>query len=235
MTYVADLEIEVDRLRKQGHFVRQEIGAALKRIRPLCADTAAQENTPNSLAEIEHATKHLAGVLRDVREPPSYHPAHDQVVAIAIRPLVEQVFRWQQRLLDAPHVVLRLELQSEHVEWFPTRLRHILDNLISNALKYRDSDKGETRVTLGLRVSPSGYELRVSDNGVGMPSDENAETVELFYRSASARAAGLGVGLAVVRLLVEQSGGTLTRDSGEGHGTTFVAILPRYDVDDFLA
>ena len=44
----------------------------------------------------------------------------------------------------------------------------------------------------------------------------------------------MGVGLAVVKLLVEQSGGTLTVDSGEGQGSTFVAVLPRYDVDDYL-
>jgi signal transduction histidine kinase len=58
--------------------------------------------------------------------------------------------------------------------------------------------------------------------------------LQLFHRAAPARAAGLGVGLAVVKLLVEQSGGTLTVDSGEGQGTTFVAILPRYDMDDYL-
>src|SRR5262249_36886501 len=125
-------------------------------------------------------------------------------------------------------------LESEHIEWFPARLRHILDNLLSNALKYRDSDKLEAWVQLGLRVSPKGYEFRVSDNGVGLPPGEHQQVFELFYRAAPARAAGPGVGLAVVKLLVEQSGGTLTVDSGAGQGTTFVAVLPRYDVDDYL-
>jgi signal transduction histidine kinase len=75
----------------------------------------------------------------------------------------------------------------------------------------------------------------VSDNGVGLPPGDHAEVFELFYRAAPARAAGLGVGLAVVKLLVAQSGGTLTADSGEGRGTSFVALLPRYDLDDFLS
>src|SRR5207248_2311304 len=145
-------------------------------------------------------------VLRDLQELPGYHPAHDQVIAIPVRPLVEQVFRWQQRLLGAAQVELRLELQSEHVEWFPARLRHILDNLISNSLKYRDPDKAETWVQLGLRVSPEGYEFRVTDNGIGLPPGEQEQVFELFYRAAPVRAAGLGVGLAVVKLLVEQSG-----------------------------
>lgn len=235
LAYIADLELEVDRLRKHCQFLQHEALDAVKRIHTLCIDDGAQpQRALSPLAEIKQTASQLAAVLRDLREPSGYHPAHDQVVSIAVRPLIEQVFRWQQRLHDSLHVALRLDLQCEHIEWFPARLRHILDNLISNALKYRDSGKGETRVTLGLRAVDSDYELRVSDNGLGMPPDELEEIVELFHRSAPARAAGLGVGLPVVRLLVEQSGGTLSVQSGDGRGTTFVATLPRFDVDDFL-
>src|SRR5262249_7467680 len=110
----------------------------------------------------------------------------------------------------------------------------ILDNLISNALKYRDPDKAESWVRLGLRASPEGYELRLSDNGLGLPADATGQVFELFYRAAPARAAAPGVGLAVVRMLVEQSGGSVTADSGHGQGSTLVVTLPRYPVDDFL-
>jgi signal transduction histidine kinase len=131
-------------------------------------------------------------------------------------------------------VLLKLELESEHVEWFPARLRHILDNLISNALKSRDPAKAESWVRLGLRTEPRAYEWRVVDNGVGLPTSDRSAVFELFHRAAPTRVAGLGVGLAVAKLLVEQSGGTLTVDSGAGQGSTFVAVLPRYDLDDFL-
>jgi signal transduction histidine kinase len=233
LAYVADLELEVDRLRRQGQFVRHEVRDVLKRIQQLCAGATAGGNAP-PLADIAAAAGGLGALLKDLQEPPGYHPAHDQVIAIALRPLAEQVFRWQQRLAGAPGVTLRLELEGEYVEWFPARLRHILDNLLSNALKYRDPDKAEAWVRLGLRVSPGGYELRVSDNGLGLPPGEPLQVFDLFYRAGPARAAGLGVGLAVVKLLVEQSGGTLTVDSGAGQGTTFVMVLPRYDLDDYL-
>jgi signal transduction histidine kinase len=234
LAYIADLELEVDHLRKQGQFVQHEVRDTLKRVRLLCAEARQPTDSSASLAAIDHAAGELAVMLHDVREPAGYHPAHDQVVAIAVRPLVEQVFRWQQRLAGAPQVELRLELQSDHVEWFPARLRHILDNLISNALKYRDPAKSEAWVTLGLRTSPTGYELRISDNGIGLRRGTEADMWALFSRAAPVQAAGLGVGLAVVKLLVEQSGGTLHVDSDEGQGTTFVAVLPRYDVADFL-
>jgi signal transduction histidine kinase len=234
LAYLADLELEVDRLRKQGQFVQQAVRGTLKQIQRHCAEATPARGAAPALAEIDQTARQLAAVLRDVQEPPGYHPAHDQVIAIAVRPLAEQVFRWQQRLEGATQVALRLDLGSEYVEWFPARLRHVLDNLLSNSLKYRDPAKAEAWVQLALRVSPEGYEFRVSDNGVGLPPGERQQMFELFYRAALARAAGLGVGLAVVKLLVEQSGGTLTADSGEGQGTTFVAVLPRYDVADFL-
>jgi signal transduction histidine kinase len=234
LAYVADLELEVDRLRRHNHLVAQEVGTVLEHIQQLCGDPAAVGGDRPALAEVDSAGRQLAGVLRDLRELPGYHPAHDQVIPIAVRPLAEQVFRWQQRLLGAPEATCQLELESEYVEWFPARLRHILDNLISNALKNRDPDKAETWVRLGLKVSPEAYEFRLSDNGTGLGSVECDRAFDLFYRAAPARAAGLGVGLAVVKLLVEQSGGALTVDSGAGQGTTFVVVLPRYAVDDFL-
>lgn len=234
LSYVADLELEVDRLRKQTQYVQHQARETLKRVRLLCAGRSHDSPIQSPLTEIDEAARHLALVLRDLQEPPGYHPAHDQVIAIAVRPLAAQVFRWQQRLTGSPEVALRLELESESVEWFPARLRHILDNLLSNALKYRDPEKEEAWVCLALRVLPESYELRVSDNGVGMPPDDRTEVFDLFYRAAPARAAGLGVGLAVVKLLVEQSGGQLTVHAGEGQGSTFVVVLPRYAVDDYL-
>jgi signal transduction histidine kinase len=234
LAYVADLELEVDRLRRQGRYIQHEVQESLKRIHLLCTDAEQAGGRQPPLPDIEQIARQLGVVVRDLQEPPGYHPAHDQVIAIAVRPLVEQVFRWQQRMLGAPEVTLKLELESEHVEWFPARLRHILDNLLSNALKYRDATKEEEWVYLRLRVSPAGYEFRLSDNGIGMTSTEHEQVLELFYRAAPARAAGLGVGLAVVKLLVEQSGGTLTVDSGEGQGSTFIVVLPRYEVADFL-
>ncbi|MEX0676943.1 MAG: ATP-binding protein [Pirellulales bacterium] len=234
LPYVTDLEFEVDRLRRQGRFIEQRAWDALKQVQKLCGDATQSQDTADALAQIEKTANEFAKVLGDLHEQPGYHPAHDQVIPIAARPLIEQVFRWQQRLSDASQVVLRLELEIEHLDWFPARFRHIVDNLLANALKYRGADKGETRVTLALRRSPNSYELRISDNGVGIQADARIDVLELFYRAAPMRAAGLGVGLAVVKLLVEQSGGTLTVESVEGQGTSFLAVLPRYDIDDFL-
>ena len=236
LAYVADLELEVDRLRKQSEFVHHKVRETLRHVHGLCSDASGSGNTPPQppVPAIDQAAQQLAAVMRDLQDAPGYHPAHDQVVAIAVRPLVERVFRWQQQLLGVPEITLQLELESEHVEWFPARLRHILDNIFSNAVKSRDPDKDQAWVHFLLHVSPEAYELRVSDNGIGLPAGQADQMFELFFRAAPTRAAGLGVGVPVVKMLVEQSGGALSVDSGEGQGTTFTLLLPRYDIDDYL-
>ena len=226
LAYVADLELEVDRLRRQGAFLdKQAMRVAAGRSSELCTSPAAGEPLP-ALAEVEAAARQVVEILKDLHDAPGYHPAHDQVVSVAVRPLAEQVFRWQQRLTGARAVTLRLELDIDHVEWFPARLRHILDNLFAHALRYHDPAAPDQWVSLGLRASPVGYELRVSDNGNGPPPGEDRRVLDLFFRAAPIRDTGLGAGLSVVKLLVEQSGGTLTASSRPGRARTSSSPSP---------
>jgi signal transduction histidine kinase len=234
MTYAAELELEVDRLRRRDQFLQHEAREQIARIKQHSAATSSPQNPVNPLLAIEKVCSEFGELLRDLNELPGYHPAFDQVVAIAVQPLAEQIFRSQQRFSGARNAVLRLDLATEYITWFPARLHHILDNLISNALRYRDVSKGEVRVSLALRQNADGYELKFTDNGLGIPKEQLTGMFELFYRAAPIRAAGLGVGLAIVKLLVEKCCGSFAIESGEGQGTSVTICLPRYDVDDHV-
>lgn len=235
MNYAAELELEVDRLRRRDQFLQHEAWHHVKHLMRLCnKGDAPVEVSGGQLTAVGDACGEFSEVLRDLNEPSGYHPAFDQVIDIAVRPLAEHIFRWQQRISGATNAVLRLDLEPDHIVWFPARLRHILDNLISNSLRYRDPAKGEIRVGLALRVSKEGYEFRFTDNGLGMPADQTASMLELFYRAAPTRAAGLGVGLAVVKFIVEQCCGTVSVTSGEGQGTSITVVLPRFDMADHV-
>lgn len=234
LPYVTDLEFEVDRLRKQGSFVEEQAWATLREVYCLCDKPGLPPELQVVVDRIKSSVQGFSRVLVDLHQHPGYHPAHDQVVPIAVRPLVEQVFRWHQRLEDIADVTLRLELEIEYVDWFPARLRHVIDNLLANALRHGATDKGETRITVSLRRTEKGYELRIADNGSGVSAEMRVAMLNAFHRAAPARAMDVGVGLAVVKVLLEQSGGSLTVQSAEGLGTCFVAVLPRYDVDDYL-
>src|SRR5438105_3388051 len=113
LAYVADLELEVDRLRTQSRFVQHEARGTLKQIQLLCRDAAPAGAPVPALDEIDRATRQFGAVLNDLQEVPGYHPAHDQVIGIMVRSLAEQVFRWQLRLRGSPPVALRLALETE--------------------------------------------------------------------------------------------------------------------------
>src|ERR1700743_742872 len=94
VAYVADLELEVDRLRKQDQYLRHEFGREIANVRSVLGDTSLQ----NGHAETgEDEMNALAVLVDDLDDSSKSHPAQDQVAAIALRPLIEQVFRWQLR------------------------------------------------------------------------------------------------------------------------------------------
>lgn len=106
-------------------------------------------------------------------------------------------------------------------------IRHILSNLISNALKY--SDNG-CDVDVELRLQDeSDVVVTVKDYGIGIPLDDLEHLFEPFHRAYNARhIAGTGLGLPIVKHNVEMHGGTIMCSSKEGEGTLFTVILPKH-------
>jgi PAS domain S-box-containing protein len=105
-------------------------------------------------------------------------------------------------------------------------LHRMLDNLVSNALKFTLA-KG--RVTMRLFRGEDTVTLQVSDTGVGVPNDRLERIFERFYQvdgSTTRRYGGVGLGLALVKEIVEAHGGQITVASQVGQGTTFTVSLP---------
>jgi PAS domain S-box-containing protein len=106
------------------------------------------------------------------------------------------------------------------------RLGQVLDNLVSNAVKFT-SERGS--VTVRLTAQDSQALIEVEDSGVGIPAAEQARLFERFFRASTAteRAIpGVGLGLTIAKAIVEAHGGELDFHSIEGEGTTFRVHLP---------
>ena len=106
------------------------------------------------------------------------------------------------------------------------RLLQVLDNLIGNAVKFTDRG-GQVRV--GAEQSDGAWRIEVADSGIGIPPDELGRLFDRFYRASNAERAGRpgsGLGLAVVREIVELHGGRVEVASTPGRGTTVTAWLP---------
>ena len=107
-----------------------------------------------------------------------------------------------------------------------TRLSQVVDNLVSNAIKFTP-DGGNVTITVGK--NGKGAKLSVTDTGIGVSADEQKQVFSRFFRASSAtrRAIpGTGLGLAICHALVEQHGGSIEFRSREGEGTEVVVTLP---------
>lgn len=227
LAYIVDLEVEVDRLRQHSRSIHEQMRAALEMLRGQPANGTAGTLGPAPMES-------LLELLSDLQDLPGYHPAEDRVVSVEVRPLIEKIFRYHLRLAEVKNIALNLQLAEGKINWFPGRLRHILDNLLSNTLKFRDPHKTDTRITLEIQADPQWYTLILSDNGLGMSKEELNRVTDPHLR-AQLSEEGLGVGLVIVKRLVDQSGGAMAIESRESEGTTVKVVLPRYDLDDFLA
>jgi signal transduction histidine kinase len=109
----------------------------------------------------------------------------------------------------------------------PPLLHHILNNLLSNALKYSPAEKP---VRFDLLSQEDSIIFRIQDEGIGIPAADQARLFETFHRAANARGIpGTGLGLAIVKQSVQLHGGELSFESEEGKGTAFTVCLPRVD------
>ena len=108
----------------------------------------------------------------------------------------------------------------------PDRMRQVIDNLLSNALKY--SADG-TAIDVSVLVVGSQLQTSVSDHGIGIPRDEIPQLFERFHRARNVSSryyGGLGLGLYIAKAIVEAHGGTITVQSEEGSGSTFSVQMP---------
>jgi PAS domain S-box-containing protein len=109
----------------------------------------------------------------------------------------------------------------------PERLREVLSNLVSNAVKY--SPNGGT-VWVGGRTDQTGVTVYVADQGIGIPAEEQGRIFDRFHRVESGlhrRTEGTGLGLYLVKAIVEAHGGRVWVESAPGRGSIFMFTLPR--------
>jgi signal transduction histidine kinase len=122
-----------------------------------------------------------------------------------------------------------VEIAADHpplVHGDRARLTQVLDNLISNAVKFTN-EGGNVHVAIGAKNGA--VELVVADTGIGIPQDEQGQVFSRFFRASTATQQaipGTGLGLAISRALVEQHGGSISIASEVGEGTRVTVSLP---------
>jgi signal transduction histidine kinase len=151
-----------------------------------------------------------------------------QLQTVALSELLQQCIRDVAAHHHFPEDTVRLELGTcDRVRGDPSELQLIFRNLIENAVKYSDAP-AEIRVRVDT-AEDGRVKVEIADQGIGIPSGELRKIFQRFYRvgrDVQRTAAGLGLGLYIVRNLVRRQGGrVVARSDGWGQGSRFVVTL----------
>jgi signal transduction histidine kinase len=186
--------------------------------------------SPDRFAILYAEAQHLHGLIEDLRTLSladagelALHPQ-----PIAPRALLERIVGAYLHQAEQQGVTLTVVAPEDapEVAVDVTRMTQVLNNLVSNALRY--TPPGGT-ITLGATATAQVAELRVSDTGQGIMPDALPRIFDRFYRADSSRAQSegeSGLGLAIVKALVEAHGGQISVTSQPGGGATFAIVLP---------
>jgi signal transduction histidine kinase len=210
-----------------AHDVRNPVAAARSLAQQLVqapGSADAGELAAVIVEEMERVERRIAALLRFARrEDP--RPS-----AVDLGALVERVAaQLERRAGEAGAVVDARIARDVVVRADAEQLRHVVINLVENALDAVGAAPGERRVRLEVGGADGSATLRVADTGPGVAADALPRLFEPFF---SLKPHGTGLGLAIAKRTVEAHGGRITAASGPDGGMTFEVVLPRTAAED---
>jgi signal transduction histidine kinase len=229
---VAELE---DAQRMKDEFIAHishELRTPLTSIRgytELLLDKHLAKEDHDFLHVIDRSSERLLSMVEDLLLVAQMRTGEVRLVLadFLLKDVIEQALEAAQPLATSRHIGLEIATDPDlAMNGDASRLGQVLDNLISNALKYTPEGGN---VSLTTTHSGENAVIEVADSGIGIPAAEQDQIFDRFFRTSNAQLAGIpgtGLGLVVTRGIVEAHGGTLDFESTEGTGTTFRVVMP---------
>jgi signal transduction histidine kinase len=212
-----------DFLRAVSHDLRNPLQVVLlqaERIGRAAGDLPAVRRP---VAAIRFAGRRMERMLRDLADAAQLEVGELRLSRerVDLRAFVEHLLEVEQGVLDSSRVENQVDPGLEPLEVDPDRLDRILVNLLGNALKY---STGTVRIQASLEGEA--VRLMVADQGPGIPAADLPRLFERYYRGHRHEGEGLGLGLFIVKGLVEAHGGEIGVTSRQGEGSVFTIRLP---------
>jgi signal transduction histidine kinase/DNA-binding response OmpR family regulator len=198
-----------------------------------------EERQRKFLSHILDSGKHLLGIINNILDLSKIEAGRMQLALtlISLAELIEGVTTIMRGAAQKNEIELQVEIEGEVplIEADPVKLKQVLFNLISNAIKFspEGSSVEITARSVPAAASPLGQdsvEVVVADHGIGIHPEDLEKIFEPFRQAESGvarRFGGTGLGLALVKAFVEKHQGQLRLDSTVGDGSTFYVTLPR--------
>jgi len=221
---------KTDFLSLVSHELRTPLNAILGFSQLMARDPTLQPKHRMWTHEMLTSGRHLVGLVEDILDLSGAQSGRLslQCTAVDLQRIVEEAWamlaadgaRSQLDFVDAIDGASRWVVYAD-----PKRLKQVVSNLISNAIKYNNAGG---RITVEATRVDAGVEFSVEDTGIGMTADQCARAFNPFERMSANRSqvAGTGLGLALAKQLVEAMHGSIRVDSQPGVGSRFTVTLP---------
>lgn len=182
---------------------------------------------------IEHSISKLDETLKEILDYSRNARSEVQIEKVDIEGLIQDGFE-RHKFLDGFNDMERKLFVNQKSEFYsdPRRLATIMNNLISNAIKYRDPKK-KSIILIDVEITDVMATIIFRDNGIGIPEKMLSKIFNMFFR-ATDRSEGAGLGLYIVKETIDKLGGNVSTESVLGAGTTFQMQIPNHSEREWI-
>jgi len=223
---LANANQELDRI---GYSVSHDLKAPINSMLGLVNLAQKEQNEKKLKIYLEMMRSTLEKQERFIKEMVAISKENRQVIKkeiVELDYLIEEVINAHKHMPVATGIKFYTHIGVHRVFTDPHRLEAILNNLVSNAIKYHDQTKEEKTIEINTYSEKDKIKIDVVDNGIGIDSKDKSKIFEMYYMSKD-REKGTGLGLFLVKEAIEKLEGEIRVKSVKGEGSTFSVILKK--------
>jgi len=224
------IRLRDDFLAVAGHELRTPLSALLLQVESVVVGVKRSsipvDRVVERLGKVQRNADRLAGLISQLLDVSRFADGRFALERelCGLHDVVSEVVERHAGLITASGSVLELHVEPVHGQWDRLRVEQVASNLLGNAIKYGAGKPIVLRVTDGGRHAS----LEVRDHGIGIASEDHGRVFGRFERAVSSNNhAGLGLGLWLVKQIVDEHGGAISLESVVNRGTTIRVELPK--------